>query len=214
MIDYIKDAWKISGNLNKLKYFGIANIVWTIALAFFLYNLVIDFCQGAITPNVTDTLVQLILALVIILLTIVLWILNIRFYPFAFKKMKVSTQKIIEESVAQYKEVRNAGPRTFSERPDSRYSGDKIIKAHPFRKGVYEVVDNTPRTRQESKASHYANALSNGLGGGLAWLSMKVYFWFLRIMFWPIAFISGLANMGPIVHEYRKTQETNNANLQ
>ncbi|GBG04418.1 hypothetical protein NR996_01685 [Lactobacillus rodentium] len=214
MIDYIKDAWKISGNLNKLKYFGIANILWTIALAFFLYNLVIDFCQGAITPNVTDTLVQLLFAIIIVILTFVLWILNIRFYPFAFKKMKVSTQKIIEESVAQYKEVRNAGPRTFSERPDGTTSADKIIRHSAFKQGEWKVIDNSPRTRQESKVSHYVNAVGNGMGSGLGWLSMKVYFWFLRIMLWPVAFISGLANMGPIVHEYRKTQETNNVNLQ
>ena len=212
MIDYIKDAWKISGSLKKSKYLSLASILWTVFLGFILI-MTLGMLNTIFTPDLGTTFSNIIMAIIFFALLIIVWVINIRFYPFAFKKFNFKTKGIINSSVEEYRRVRDAGPRTMVKRPYDSSNVDFLVE-RDWQGKFKGYKDNRPQEYQESKASQYHHAISEGFEAGYASFAQMLMGGFFKLCFWPIAFISGLANMGPVVHEYRKAQENNSNNLQ
>lgn len=211
MVNYIKDAWKISGNLKKSKYLSIPSILWTIFLGF-IFIMTIGMLKTVFTPDLGTTLSNIIMAIIFFALLIIVWVINIRFYPFAFKKFNLKTKGIINSSIEEYRRVRDAGPRTMQKRPYN--SNNDFIPDRDMWGNLKGFKDNRPQEYQEGKASQYRHAVGEGLEAGYASFAQMLAGGWFKICLWPIAFISGLANMGPVVHEYRKAQENNSNNLQ
>ena len=208
MIDYIKDAWKVSGSLKKSEYLTLPSILWS---AFEVFILVGCFQIMLKTPAISFGYVieQVFEVILMMILTVAIWYINIRFNPFAFRSMRMSFKDAVNDAIKTgkkaYSSTSNEAPRYHEERQNPLSNADYIGSVN-VQSGKISIKQNKSY-RKESNFEHKSRAISDGVAAGSGQFAINTIFMNVyRLFLWPISVFWALFSMRPYVRAYRNSQ--------
>ncbi|MCT3342306.1 hypothetical protein EFP49_05795 [Lactobacillus johnsonii] len=208
MLDYIKDAWKVSGSLEKKQYFTLPNILWSLFAIFMVFGITQQMLK---TPFVSFSYVisQYVETIMTIVLFLAIWYINARFNPFAFKSLRMNFKDAVNGAVKTgkkaYTNTSNEGPLIREERRHPFSNADYVGSVNT-RTGKISIEKNKTY-KQESNLEYKLRAIGDGLNAGSGQLIINTIFMSVfRLFLWPISFVWALFSMRPYVRAYRNSQ--------